>query len=444
MNQPAPAPANAGNLPVSGEIVTIDKPRLPYVQGVQERFGIDKASWKALVESIFPGAKTPNSVIMALSYCRARNLDPFKRPVHIVSVWDSEKRAMVETVWPGISELRTTAFRTGAYAGREATEFGPTTEQQVGTIRMVFPEWGQVTVYRMMNGQRVPFPGPRVYWLETFASVKDGSPNAMWKRRPFGQLDKCAEAAALRAAFPEETDGGPTAEEMDGQTIGATIEAQPVVTSEQIREQATGAPQIAHQPADDEAEGPVLPSEFILVNADGEVAFETKSPADYVSAYCSTLQHMGDVEAAKAFIQANAGTVSAIIEAGVVGDARESVMDAQTAALAAQDDQEDDTSSATDPEPEPDDAPALYEDGDPGPGAPDGPSPWLVPYNEALPAGKLLPYLTEVKKKAETCKTKADWRAFEAANRKSLEHGHQKKGLAEAGKILAQIDEALS
>ena len=35
---------------------------------------------------------------------------------------------MIETVWPGISELRTTAFRTGQYAGMPAPDFGPTIE----------------------------------------------------------------------------------------------------------------------------------------------------------------------------------------------------------------------------------------------------------------------------------------------------------------------------
>ena len=39
----------------------------------------------------------------------------------------------------------------------------------------------------------------------------------MWIRRPRGQLLKCAKAASLRAAFPEES--GYTAEEMAGKTI---------------------------------------------------------------------------------------------------------------------------------------------------------------------------------------------------------------------------------
>ena len=41
------------------------------------------------------------------------------------------------------------------------------------------PEWAQVTVYRMIDGQRVAFAGPPVFRLETFAATKDGFPNSM-------------------------------------------------------------------------------------------------------------------------------------------------------------------------------------------------------------------------------------------------------------------------
>lgn len=190
-------------------VPALNGPRLPYHPAVEERFGIDRASWKALVEAVFPAAQSTESVILALSYCRARQLDPFKKNVHIVPIWDKEKRRLVDTVWPGIGELRTTAFRTGQYAGRDKTEFGPDitqnwTDAQGKKVTVSFPEWAQVTVYRMMDGQRMAFAGPQVYWMETFAEQKGGVPNAMWQKRPRGQLDKCAEGAALRAAFPEE------------------------------------------------------------------------------------------------------------------------------------------------------------------------------------------------------------------------------------------------
>lgn len=189
------------------QTLALREPRLPYHPAIEARFGVDKASWKALVEAIFPNATTTESVILALSYCRARKLDPFKRNVHIVPIWNKDMKAMVDTIWPGIGELRTTAFRTGEYAGRGKTEFGPDITKQFGSVTITFPEWAQVTVYRMVRGVRVEFFGPQVYWIETFASNRDGSPNSMWETRPRGQIDKCAEAAALRCAFPEECGG---------------------------------------------------------------------------------------------------------------------------------------------------------------------------------------------------------------------------------------------
>jgi hypothetical protein len=56
-------------------------------------------------------------------------------------------------------------------------------------------------------------------WKENYAvrGGKDKSiaPNAMWAKRPYGQLAKCAEAQALRKAFPE-FGSQPTADEMEG------------------------------------------------------------------------------------------------------------------------------------------------------------------------------------------------------------------------------------
>lgn len=204
----------------------IAAPRLPYHPMIEERFGIDRASWRALVEAVFPNASNVNSVIMALSYCRARRLDPFKRVVHIVPIWNKDLGRMIDTVWPGIGELRTTAFRTNEYAGRDRTVFGPDITRKIGSVDMTFPEWAQVSVYRVIKGQRVEFAGPQVYWLETYATIKrsDDTPNDMWQNRPRGQIDKCAEAAALRAAFPEEIGGEYIPEELQHRNQSPAID----------------------------------------------------------------------------------------------------------------------------------------------------------------------------------------------------------------------------
>jgi phage recombination protein Bet len=208
-------------------VMPLRGPRLPFHPLVEERFGVDRASWKALVEAIFPNATCVESVVLALSYCKARRLDPFKRCVHIVPIWNKEQRCYVDTVWPGIGELRTTAFRTGEYAGRGETALGPDRTEKLGSIEMTYPEWAQVTVYRMVKGQRVEFHGPRVYWIETYATIKrgDDTPNDMWRDRPRGQLEKCAEAAALRGAFPEEIGGDYIPEEVERGGGGKVVDA---------------------------------------------------------------------------------------------------------------------------------------------------------------------------------------------------------------------------
>ncbi len=213
------APQAAAN---RGDLATFSRPRIAYHPAIQERFGVDQAGWRALTDAIWPAAKTADAVVLALSYCKARNLDPFKRPVHIVPVWSKEAGRLIESVWPGIGELRTTAFRTGLYAGRDQPEYGPDVEETLDGVKMRYPEWCAITVYRLSkSGERMPYPGPRVYWAETYATAKRDTtaPNEMWRRRPHGQIEKCAEAAALRAAFPEELGNDYTAEEMAGQVI---------------------------------------------------------------------------------------------------------------------------------------------------------------------------------------------------------------------------------
>ena len=169
--------------------------------------------------SLYPGAR-PESVGMVLAYCRARGLDPLRKPVHIVPMWvtpaGSKQGAMQDVIMPGIALYRIEAARTGEYAGKSEPEFGPTVTQEFEGGKVSFPEWCKVTVWRMVGGQRCEFTA-KEYWLENYATARRDSdqPNTMWRKRAWGQLAKCAEAQALRQAFPEATGGEATAEEME-------------------------------------------------------------------------------------------------------------------------------------------------------------------------------------------------------------------------------------
>lgn len=221
------------------EVGRIRGPRLPYHPIIGEKFGVDVSQWKALTESLYPLAKTTDAVCLALSYCKARNLDIMKKPVHIVPMWNAALNREVETVWPAITEHRITAHRTGQYAGTAETSFGPmktkTFEAVVKkgkiqgkkiTATVTFPEWAEVTVYRLVQGQKMDFPGPRCIWEEFFGyNMGLPVPNARWARAPSQMIEKCAEAGALRKAFTEEIGNEPVAEEMEGRIFEMVMEA---------------------------------------------------------------------------------------------------------------------------------------------------------------------------------------------------------------------------
>lgn len=173
---------------------------------------------QVLRSSLYPGARD-DSIKLVLGYCRAAALDPMQKPVHIVPMrvkkvgGGRDEYEWRDTVMPGIGLYRTQAARTGELAGIDEPEFGPDMPMPGGRGAVTVPEWCRVTVYRMIGGQRVAFTA-REYWLENYATSGRDSvfPNAMWERRPRGQIAKCAEAQALRKAFPE-LGSQPTADE---------------------------------------------------------------------------------------------------------------------------------------------------------------------------------------------------------------------------------------
>ena len=186
-----------------------------------ERRGITDAQWRTLSQNLYPGAAS-ESVLMVWDYCKARKLDPLKKPVHIVPM--SVKNAKTgkydyrDVVIPGIYEYRTTAMRTGLYMGHSKPEYGAEIEYAGGKA----PEWCELVVYRWSAAaaQKIEFP-VRVYFRE-IAALKDAMLNKRWGTAPIQMLTKCTEAAGLREAFPDEFGGEHTFEELVDREIDIT------------------------------------------------------------------------------------------------------------------------------------------------------------------------------------------------------------------------------
>jgi phage recombination protein Bet len=183
---------------------------------------IDQHIWSALKNSLYTGARD-ESIKMVLDYCKAAKLDPMQKPVHIVPM--SVKNAQTgryeykDVVMAGVGLYRIQAARSNQYAGVSEPEFGEDVTCNLGGVEITYPKWCKVTVKKLVNNTIVEFTA-KEYWLENYATKKDElAPNTMWKKRPYGQIAKCAEAQALRKAFPEIISQHPTAEEMEGKDI---------------------------------------------------------------------------------------------------------------------------------------------------------------------------------------------------------------------------------
>jgi len=164
----------------------------------------------------------------------------------------------------------------------KTVKFVGTNKQGAETsAEVTFPEWCTITVHRLVQGNRVPFPGPRVFWLEFYnkKSRFTDEPNEQWRRRPSQMLEKCAEAGALRRAFPEEFGEDYTVEEIGAfgslATSAKAVDAEVVATTSPVepkRGDFTEA-QASEQAPDDRADDADHDPET------GEVRSEAGKPA---------------------------------------------------------------------------------------------------------------------------------------------------------------------
>lgn len=162
---------------------------------------------KLLSDHIMKGAN-PLELQYFGEVCKRVGLDPFKKQIHAVQRWDNAAKRMVWSYQTGIDGYRSIANSTGAYAGSDEPKFLPEDESTPN------PRKATVTVWKLVSGQRVPFTAS-ARWEEYVQTTKEGTPNSMWRKMPYGQLGKCAEALALRKAFPDRLSGIHTDEEME-------------------------------------------------------------------------------------------------------------------------------------------------------------------------------------------------------------------------------------
>ena len=198
-----------------------------------------------MVLKTFLGGATKEEAVVLLETVRRRRLDPFSRQVYFVKRYDYQKREEVWAIQTSIDGLRSIADRTGHYEGQTKPEWCGEDGAWVDVwLKKEPPAAARVGVHK--SGFREPAYG--IARLETYRQTKkDGSPTAFWIKMPDLMLAKCAEALALRKAFPEDTGGLYIAEEMGQeppaeQNVTPAPAALPAPTAEAPKPQAAKPP----------------------------------------------------------------------------------------------------------------------------------------------------------------------------------------------------------
>lgn len=151
---------------------------------------------------------TDDELELFVAVCNRTGLDPFARQIHAVWRWDKKAGRKVMSIQTAIAGYRLVAQRTGQYAGQTMRQWcGPDAQWRDIWLSDQPPVAARVGVHRR------GFAEPLVMTAQMRIYQADGP---FWSMpKCIDQLAKCAEALALRAAFPQELSSLYTAEEMD-------------------------------------------------------------------------------------------------------------------------------------------------------------------------------------------------------------------------------------
>ena len=184
----------------------------------------------ALMKRTVAKGTSDDEFALFLHVCQRTGLDPFSRQIYCIMRGNPPR----PTIQTSIDGFRLIAARTGRHAGTDDPEYDALGEAQ--------PTWARVTVYKVVEAygsQRCPFTAT-ARWQEYAPYYYDKQTRAqtlgeMWAKMPYLMLGKCAEALALRKAFPQDLSGLYTHDEMrQAQHSDKQEELQILVLSEAI------------------------------------------------------------------------------------------------------------------------------------------------------------------------------------------------------------------
>lgn len=224
-------------------------------------------------------------------------LDPFAKQIYMIgrnsSEWDPVRQEKVTkvkyTIQTGIDGYRLIARRSAdkakvALSIEDTLWCGPDGEWHDAWIFQQPPLAAKVTVWR--GDERFSAVALWNEYVQTYfnKSTREHVPNSMWTKMPANQLAKCAEAAALRKAFPLDLSGIYTDEEMPSpEPMGADV----VEEDDEVTLAPREGKIRTHRPTRDEPVAEIVPEDQPEVTEDplpepatDDVAEQVPAPED--------------------------------------------------------------------------------------------------------------------------------------------------------------------
>lgn len=197
-------------------LITVDAAPMALAEWQRERLD--------LLKSTIAKDLTDNELALFVEVCKLRNLDPFLKQIYAVKRkskgYNGQPDTYVMTIQTGIDGFRLIADRTGRYAPGKAPEYQYDDKGNLSAatsfVRKMTPDgtWHEVSAVAL--------------WSEYAQYGYGDKLSPMWAKMPHTMLAKCAEALALRKAFPADLSGLYTDDEMaQADTAQIVVDARP-------------------------------------------------------------------------------------------------------------------------------------------------------------------------------------------------------------------------
>lgn len=192
-----------------------------------------------LIKATVASGTTDAELALFLHQCQRTGLDPLSNQIHCIKRKSKNKDGSWSekvTIQTGIDGYRLIADRTGRFAP------GDVVIKMEGT-KIVS---AIATVKKCVGGTWFDVKAEAYYdeYVQTYYSKESSKwePTGLWKKMPRIMLAKCAEALALRRAFPAELSGLYTDDEMRQADAPAPAEERPVVIEQDAPNQIASYP----------------------------------------------------------------------------------------------------------------------------------------------------------------------------------------------------------